>query len=209
MKKETKENSIKRNLKNVLIMLIIAISMCTVGLFASIARNINSKNTDDLEVSGIINDNKELSNKLLESENQTNSLKEEKEKLNNQLSELNGKIENLENENKNLSEQVNTLQQTVTSLENEKNELKTQLQNLQQQKKSETSKSTYSSNSKSTKSNSTQQNSQTNNSTETVYITNTGKKYHRSGCSYLKSSTRINKSEAVKRGYTPCSRCKP
>ena len=188
MKKETKENSIKRNLKNVLIMLIIAISMCTVGLFASIARNINSKNTNDLEVSGIINDNKELSNKLLESENQTNSLKEEKEKLNNQLSELNGKIENLENE---------------------KNELKTQLQNLQQQKKSETSNSTYSSNSKSSKSNSTQQNSQTNNSTETVYITNTGKKYHRSGCSYLKSSTRINKSEAVKRGYTPCSRCKP
>lgn len=43
-----------------------------------------------------------------------------------------------------------------------------------------------------------------------VYITTTGKKYHRAGCSYLKrSAIPIKKSEAVKRGYTPCSRCNP
>jgi len=44
----------------------------------------------------------------------------------------------------------------------------------------------------------------------TVYITKTGKKYHRGNCSYLRQSKiPIPLSEAVERGYTPCSRCKP
>ena len=44
----------------------------------------------------------------------------------------------------------------------------------------------------------------------TVYITNTGKKYHRSGCSYLKKSqSAISVSSAKAQGYTPCSRCNP
>jgi micrococcal nuclease len=43
-----------------------------------------------------------------------------------------------------------------------------------------------------------------------VYITNTGKKYHRAGCRYLsKSSIPITRQEAIARGYTPCSVCKP
>lgn len=42
----------------------------------------------------------------------------------------------------------------------------------------------------------------------TVYITATGTKYHRSGCQYLsQSSYRISLAEAKSRGYTPCSRC--
>lgn len=46
--------------------------------------------------------------------------------------------------------------------------------------------------------------------TRTVYITNTGKKYHRSGCRYLsKSEKSISLSDAKNRGYTPCSVCKP
>ncbi|MGN0406991.1 MAG: hypothetical protein ACI4EJ_01910 [Bacteroides sp.] len=44
----------------------------------------------------------------------------------------------------------------------------------------------------------------------TVYITNTGKKYHRSGCSYLsKSKIAISKSSAQAKGYDACSRCNP
>lgn len=44
----------------------------------------------------------------------------------------------------------------------------------------------------------------------TVYITRTGKKYHRAGCSYLRrSKIPISLIEALARGYTPCSRCKP
>lgn len=43
-----------------------------------------------------------------------------------------------------------------------------------------------------------------------VYITKTGKKYHKSGCRYLKDSCiKINKSEAIKKGYSACSVCKP
>lgn len=41
-----------------------------------------------------------------------------------------------------------------------------------------------------------------------VYFTDTGTKYHRAGCSYLRSSShKILLDEAVEEGYTPCSRC--
>ena len=42
-----------------------------------------------------------------------------------------------------------------------------------------------------------------------VYRTATGKKFHRDGCSYLKSKYEITIEEARRRGLTPCSRCKP
>lgn len=43
-----------------------------------------------------------------------------------------------------------------------------------------------------------------------VYITDTGSKYHRSGCRYLKKSKHsISLSDAKDQGYTPCSVCKP
>lgn len=45
---------------------------------------------------------------------------------------------------------------------------------------------------------------------ETVYITNTGKKYHRAGCSSLKKSKiAVSKEKAIAEGYTPCSKCNP
>lgn len=44
----------------------------------------------------------------------------------------------------------------------------------------------------------------------TVYITDTGKKYHTSGCGYLsRSKHAISLKDAKARGYTPCSRCHP
>lgn len=43
---------------------------------------------------------------------------------------------------------------------------------------------------------------------QVVYITKTGKKYHRDGCSYLRpSKIEIRLKDAKSRGYTPCSRC--
>lgn len=42
-----------------------------------------------------------------------------------------------------------------------------------------------------------------------VYVTNTGSKYHRAGCSYLKSSRSMTIAQAVAAGYSPCSRCHP
>jgi micrococcal nuclease len=43
---------------------------------------------------------------------------------------------------------------------------------------------------------------------DTVYVTKTGKKYHRSGCRFLsKSSTAIKLEDAKAKGYTPCNFC--
>lgn len=55
----------------------------------------------------------------------------------------------------------------------------------------------------------TQQPSSKNNS-QTVYITETGKKYHRAGCRYLsRSEIAIKESSAISEGYTACSVCNP
>ncbi|RDB63995.1 hypothetical protein C1878_04210 [Gordonibacter sp. 28C] len=44
----------------------------------------------------------------------------------------------------------------------------------------------------------------------TVYVTNTGGKYHANGCQYLKKSKiPISISDAIAQGYEPCSRCNP
>lgn len=45
---------------------------------------------------------------------------------------------------------------------------------------------------------------------ETVYVTETGSKYHRSSCHYLKKSKiKTTKSKAKNSGYTACKVCKP
>ena len=45
---------------------------------------------------------------------------------------------------------------------------------------------------------------------EIVYVTRTGKKYHRAGCQYLrKSQLPRKKSEAIAQGYGACKGCRP
>ena len=45
---------------------------------------------------------------------------------------------------------------------------------------------------------------------QTVYITNTGKKYHKSTCGHLsKSKIQIDLKDALSQGYGPCGNCKP
>lgn len=72
----------------------------------------------------------------------------------------------------------------------------------------ETSTDTYSQNSYTTPRSTTTIKPTTN--SVTVYITNTGSKYHRSGCRYLsKSKIPISLSDAISRGYGACSVCNP
>jgi len=47
------------------------------------------------------------------------------------------------------------------------------------------------------------------NQSQVVYRTKTGKKYHRAGCSYLKSKIETTISEAQSMGLEPCSGCNP
>lgn len=54
------------------------------------------------------------------------------------------------------------------------------------------------------------QNNHHNNVGSTVYITNTGHKYHRSGCRYLrKSQHSIGKNSAINQGFEACKVCRP
>ena len=47
-----------------------------------------------------------------------------------------------------------------------------------------------------------------NQNSDICYVTSSGTKYHRAGCSYLKKSkNQMTISEAKMCGYTPCSRC--
>ncbi len=48
-----------------------------------------------------------------------------------------------------------------------------------------------------------------NNQSQVVYRTRTGSKYHRAGCSYLKSIIETTVSDAKAMGLGPCSRCNP
>ncbi len=43
----------------------------------------------------------------------------------------------------------------------------------------------------------------------TVYVTRTGRKYHRGSCSYLRKSKIPMSLKAAKASYGPCSRCRP
>jgi hypothetical protein len=51
---------------------------------------------------------------------------------------------------------------------------------------------------------------QQSNQAQTVYITRTGKRYHRDGCRYLSmSKVPISVKDAKANGYTPCKVCHP
>jgi len=51
---------------------------------------------------------------------------------------------------------------------------------------------------------------QTQNNELTVYITDTGKRYHLAACRHLDSSKHaISLGDAKRRGYTPCHVCQP
>jgi len=57
--------------------------------------------------------------------------------------------------------------------------------------------------------NSSKSNVKENNKSVGVFVTRTGKKYHRDGCRYLKSRIPISLNEAVTRGFTGCLVCSP
>lgn len=139
--------------------------------------------------------------------------------LNNQIQSLNQQIEEKNKtiedntELKNLQIQIDNLQSENTKLENEKNELNKKLESAQKtSSNSQQSSNTISSNSSTNKKTVKSQEASTTSTPQgtIVYITNTGKKYHRSNCSYLRNSKiSINISDAKAKGYTACSRCNP
>lgn len=118
------------------------------------------------------------------------------------------RIEELENKNKILIEEKQNLETEKGILEEKNKELNTQIENLSKEA------STKNSTQNNTQTNNTQtNNTQTyttaeNTNSAIVYVTKTGKKYHRAGCSYLKNSKiEMTLTDAKARGCTPCSKC--
>lgn len=120
-----------------------------------------------------------------------------------------------------LAEQMNetaSLQSQVSHLEGSVSDLQTQVDTLTSQKADlqkqvDTLKAGASSGSSSGGSSSDSSSvpaaySSSDDQSETVYVTDTGSKYHSAGCRYLKKSQiPMSLSEAKRQGYTACSVC--
>ena len=135
---------------------------------------------------------KEKDDKIAENEKKITELQQEEKK-----NEINLSIKTLESEKQKIEEEKK-------ALEGEKQTLNIQIEEL----KKTSSILTERKNAKASASATTVKTTAQNTNSAVVYVTNTGKKYHRSNCSYLKKSKiEINLSEAQSEGYTPCSRC--
>lgn len=140
--------------------------------------------------------------------------------LQSQVSHLEGSVSDLQAQVDESQPTIDGLKAQVASLTEEKNGLQTQVDTLTSQKADlqkqvDTLKAGASSGSSSGSSSSGGSSasvpaaySSSDDQSETVYITNTGSKYHSAGCRYLKKSQiPISLSEAKRQGYTACSVC--
>lgn len=165
----------------------------------------DTTSTNTIETSS---NNMQIANLNTELENlngQLENLKAELNEANAKITELETSIQTLTGEKEQLITQLNeksgyilNLEAQVGGLTAEKSHLEAQKGILEQQLEEKTTKQSP------TKSTSSQ------NTSYTVYVTNTGDKYHKGSCSYLRSSKNaISKDAAVSQGYTACSRCNP
>ena len=139
--------------------------------------------------------------KTIEASSTVSNLDERIESLNNQIEEANEKIRTLEYNNQTLSKEKEELtakinnMSSVEELQKTLNEKNQYILNLEAQVGSLTAEKTQ---------------LETQNGILQQQVENTGSKYHRSSCSYLKNSKHaIDKEDAIAQGYTPCSRCNP
>lgn len=144
-------------------------------------------------------------NNLKESDSSLNSelssLSSKKNELTSVLSSKNGVKAAMSEYNSNKTTYTNQITQLNTDIEN--------LDNSINQKQSELNKKMAEKQARLAAERAAAQKASSNAASgQTVYITNTGSKYHRAGCSYLrKSKIPISLEDAQNSGYSPCSRC--
>ncbi len=162
-------------------------------------------------------------NKLQEeSESATETLKSQIEEKDNKITNNEKKIIELQQDEKKneINQSIKTLEDEKQKIEEEKKTLEGEKQNLTIQieelkktssilkEKNNNKVSTSSSNNESATTTTPVKTTAQNTNSAIVYVTNTGKKYHKSNCSYLKKSKiQMNLSEVQSQGYTPCSKC--
>ena len=140
--------------------------------------------------------------------------------LQSQVSHLEGSVSDLQAQADESQPTIDGLKAQVSSLTEEKNGLQAQVDTLTSQKADlqkqvDTLKAGASSGSSSGSSSSGGSSasvpaaySSSDDQSETVYVTDTGSKYHSAGCRYLKKSQiPMSLSEAKRQGYTACSVC--
>lgn len=202
---KVRKSSFWRDRKNVAIVVLSFLLFCVLAFSdTDQADKINELNAQIERQNRQVAELEEENKKIETLEANVETLSKEKEDLNAKLSAV-ASTEDLKKTIDEKSQQILNLESQIGSLAAEKAEVEAQNGVLQQQLSSKSS--TTSSTSKSSTSSSTSPGTST---SYTVYITNTGSKYHRSGCSYLRSSSHaIDKNSAVSQGYTACSRCSP
>lgn len=144
----------------------------------------------------------EYENRISELNKQVEKLKDDSNKLQGEIEHIKQEKNDLTEKNEKLTNEKNALEEQKKTLEEEKQQLNSKIEELN--KKIYTSSPSNSAVTKKATSNTPVQNT----NSETVYITKTGNKYHKSWCSYLrKSKIAISLDNAKSQGYTACSRC--
>lgn len=190
----------------VIIVVMFVTVMGTSGEKETLEKQYNDLKAKSEETTKTLNDEiRQKENKIKDNEKKVTELQQEDKK-----NEINESIRLLETEKQKLEEEKKTLEGEKQTLTNQIEELKKTSSILIERKNAKVSQNSSSnsnpnaSSSASSKLTTTAQNT----NSEIVYITNTGKKYHKSGCSYLKKSKiETTMSNAVSSGYTPCSKC--
>ena len=150
---------------------------------------------------------------LAEQMNETASLQSQVSHLEDSVSDLQAQadesqptIDGLKAQVASLTEEKNGLQTQVDTLTSQKADLQKQVDTLKAGASSGSSSGSSSSGGSSASVPAAY--SSSDDQSETVYVTNTGSKYHSAGCRYLKKSQiPMSLSEAKRQGYTACSVC--
>lgn len=190
---------------SIIIVLLIATYPTQTNQTIPTSSNISTENLEQ-KITTLTDDLKEANQKVKTLEENNQTLSKEKEELITKLNTM-PSTENLQKTIDEKNQYILNLEAQVGTLTAEKAQVEAQNGILQQQlSDSQKSNSTSTTTNKSTKT-TTQNNTDT---SATVYITDTGSKYHRGSCSYLRSSKHsISKNSAISQGYTACSRCNP
>lgn len=150
---------------------------------------------------------------LAEQMNETASLQSQVSHLEDSVSDLQAQadesqptIDGLKAQVASLTEEKNGLQTQVDTLTSQKADLQKQVDTLKAGASSGSSSGSSSSGGSSASVPAAY--SSSDDQSETVYVTDTGSKYHSAGCRYLKKSQiPMSLSEAKRQGYTACSVC--
>ena len=152
-------------------------------------------------------------NHLAEQMNQSASLQSQVSHLKGSVSDLQAQVDEFQPTIDDLNAQVASLTEEKNGLQSQVDTLTSQKADLQKQVDSLNAGASGGSSSGSSSGGSSSSSvpaaySSSDDQSETVYVTDTGSKYHSAGCRYLKKSQiPMSLAEARRQGYTACSVC--